>query len=105
MQHPICHTKSFIKNKSSFHFNKVGLEWRHFLNTEELFWGANDTYYTLRYDVSFEVRGERGHKLYADFHRDWTDRLSTDVEWSRIIYEHSGTYNEDRFLASFKYYF
>lgn len=90
---------------SSFHFNKAGLEWRHFLNKEELFWGANDTYYTLRYTVIFDVHDEQGHKLYADFHRDWTDRLSTDVEWSKTIYEHKSTYSEQRVLVSLKYYF
>ncbi len=33
-------TDPFYFSPGSFHTNTVGLEWRHFLNREELFWGA-----------------------------------------------------------------
>jgi hypothetical protein len=90
---------------SSFHTNTVGLEWRHFLNKEELFWGTNDTYYTLRYAVNFDVHDQNGHTLYADFHKDWNDRFSTHVEWYIKIYDHQATYREQKLLGYLKYYF
>ncbi len=97
--------ESYYFTPSSFHTNKVALEWRHFLNKEELFWGSNDTFYTLRYSVNFDVNDQVGHTLYADFHKDWTDRFSTHVEWKKMIYDHQDTYSEDEVLAYIKYYF
>jgi tetratricopeptide (TPR) repeat protein len=89
----------------SFHYNKVALEWRHFLNKEELFWGANDTYYTLRYEMNFDVKRENGHKLSIDFHHDWSNNCSSRLEWSKTIYEHSDTYSENRLMFYTSIYF
>lgn len=89
----------------SFHTNKVGLEWRHFLNKDEIFWGAKDTYYTLAYDVIFDVKQQTGYKIYADFHYDWSDNCSIHLEWSKIIYEHSDVYSENRFMLYTSIYF
>jgi len=88
-----------------FHYNTVTAELRQFLNRGELFWGANDTYYTVKYAVNFDVHDQVGHLLYADFHRDWNNRLSTHIEWSKKIYEHRNTYGEERLTGSLKYYF
>ena len=90
---------------SSFHSNTLLLEWRHFLNKEELFWGTNDTYYTLKYGVNLDVHDLHGHTFYADFHKDWNDRFSTHVEWSKKMYEHRDVYSEDEVSAYITYYF
>ncbi|MDD3295822.1 MAG: tetratricopeptide repeat protein [Candidatus Omnitrophica bacterium] len=90
---------------SSFHFDAFGLEWRHFLNKEELFWGMNNFYYTLRYMINFDSGDQTGHTLYADIHRDWNDKFSTHLELYKKIYEHRETYSEDRVTLSFRRYF
>ncbi|MDD5326234.1 MAG: tetratricopeptide repeat protein [Phycisphaerae bacterium] len=89
----------------NFHYNAVSVEWRHFLNKEEIFWGARDTYYSIRYAVNFDVKNETGHKLYFDFHHDWNDRCSSGLEWSRTIYDRRDTYSENRFMFYTKIYF
>ncbi len=78
----------------SFHHNDVGIEWRHFLNKEELFWGANDFYYTLRYTARFDLNDQRAHVLYCDLHRDWNKDFSTHLEYSQTFYEHPSIYKE-----------
>jgi tetratricopeptide (TPR) repeat protein len=98
-QYGFDQARSIYFSPGSFHFNKIGLEWRHYLNKEELFWGANDIYYSFRYAVNFDVHDQRGHNLYFDFHRDWNDRFSTHIEWSKIIYEHQDTYKEEKVTA------
>lgn len=81
-----------------FHYNTVGFELRQFLN-KKLFWGNNDTYYTLKYAVNFDVHDQVGHTLYADFHKDWTKNFSTHIEWTKKIYEHRDTYGEEGVLV------
>jgi len=88
-----------------FHYNTMTAELRQFLNTGELFWGANNTYYTLKYAVNFDVHDQVGHLLYVDFHRDWNNRLSTHFEWSKKIYEHRDTYGEEILMVYAKVYF
>ncbi|NQT05945.1 MAG: tetratricopeptide repeat protein [Candidatus Omnitrophica bacterium] len=99
------HKKEYIFSPNNFYSNKAGFEWKHLINTEELFWGINATYYTLRYSINFEGTGNLGHTLYADLHRDWTDRLSTHLEWSKKIYHPKDIYSEDRVTVRTKYYF
>ncbi len=50
---------------SSFHCHILGLQWKHFLNEKELFWGANDTFYSLGYETRFDYSSELevGHKI------------------------------------------
>lgn len=79
---------------NSFHTHGPGLEWRHYLNGDELFWGSNDTYYTFRYGMNFDSTGAHGHKFYFDLHKDWTDRLSTHLEYEQTMYEHQGVYGQ-----------
>jgi len=90
---------------SSFHTNTMELMWRHFLNKEELFWGTNNTYYTVKYTFNVDTGAQIGHKLYVDFHKDWNDKLSTHIEWSKKIYEHREIYSENMLMFYVKYYF
>lgn len=97
--------RSYYFSPGNFHFNTVTLEFRHFLNKEELFWGADDIYYTLKYSVNFDVHDQTGHLLYVDLHRDWTDCFSTHLEWSKKIYEHRDVYGEERLMGYVRLYF
>ncbi|MDD5255226.1 MAG: tetratricopeptide repeat protein [Candidatus Omnitrophica bacterium] len=89
----------------SFHTNSVGLEWRQYLNARELFWGADNPYYTLRYEVNLDVHNQHGHVLYADLCRDWNGHFSTSLYWQKIIYEHVDNYSQDLVGLQAKYYF
>ena len=97
--------KSEYFSPNSFHYNNVNLEWRQFLNQEELYWGANDTYYTLRYEVIFDVRQQVGHKVYVDFHHDWNNNWSSHFEFSKTVYEHSDIYSEEKLMFYTSIYF
>ncbi|MBN1787665.1 MAG: tetratricopeptide repeat protein [Sedimentisphaerales bacterium] len=89
----------------SFHHNNIALEWRQFLNKDEIFWGANDTYYTLRYETIFDIHQQVGHKIYFDFHHDWNNNCSSYIEFSKIIYEHEDVYSENRLMLYTSFYF
>jgi tetratricopeptide (TPR) repeat protein len=104
-------TYGFARNEpdyfspGGFHSNRVRGEWRHYLNQEELFWGSDQTYFTVRYDLILDVGRQIGHKLGAGLHHDWNDRFNTRVEWSKTIYEHEDIYGEDRFMVSMTLHF
>lgn len=89
----------------SFHTTRLGVEWRHFLNKEGLFWGALDTYYTFRYNVILDVHDQIGHMFYLDFHKDWSKRFSTYLEASKTFYERKGIWTENRVTVKGTYYF
>ncbi|MBW8001882.1 MAG: tetratricopeptide repeat protein [Planctomycetes bacterium] len=89
----------------SFHYNTVALEFRNFLNKEELFFGANDTFYTIRYAVNFDVQNEIGHEIYIDFHHDYSDTLAMHIQVEKKIYEHGDTYRKDRVMFYLKMLF
>jgi hypothetical protein len=86
----------------NFHDNTLTAEFRQFLNKGVLFWGANDTYFTLKCAVNFDVHDQVGHLFYADFCRDWNDRFSTHIEWSKEIYDHRDIYGEEKLIAYLK---
>ncbi|MDD5573633.1 MAG: tetratricopeptide repeat protein [Candidatus Omnitrophica bacterium] len=89
----------------SFHTTRLGVEWRHFLNKEGLFWGALDTYYTFRYNVILDVHDQTGHAFYLDVHRDWSKKFSTHLEASKTFYERKGIWTENRVTVKGTYYF
>ena len=88
-----------------FHTNEIGVEWSQFLNEGELFWGSQDTYYTVGYAVSLDVRNQTGHKAYAKFHKDWSSSFATELNWSKKMYEHEGVYSEDVLTFDCQIYF
>lgn len=79
---------------NSFQSHGPGLEWRHYLDGEEMHWGSNDTYYTIRYGMELDSSDNHAHKLYFDFHKDWTDVLSTHFEYEHILFEHKDVYEQ-----------
>jgi hypothetical protein len=91
----------------SFHTHILGLQWKHFLNKEELFWGANDTFYTLGYETRFDYDFEHevGHKIKFGFGHDWNNRCTSRIEWSKTIYETSSIYAENSLMFYTAFYF
>ncbi len=104
-QYGYDHGSGYYFSPGSFHYNSISLEWRHFLNKEELFWGSNDTYYTLKYTANFEVNDNIGNVFYAGFCKDWNDRFSTRAEWSKTVYNHRKIYKADRVMVYALYRF
>jgi tetratricopeptide (TPR) repeat protein len=96
--------RTYYYSPRSTHFNQFGFELKQYLN-KEIHWGSNDTYCLLRYQVSYEMHDQHCHNIYAGFHRDWNNRFSADINWSKKIYEHQKTYSEDVFGVSANYYF
>ncbi len=88
----------------SFWTNKVSLNWRHFLNKEEIFFGADDLYYDLGYDVSVDSGDIVGHKFSAGLNWDVNKRLNFNVQGS-ITNTSCDIYKDSRLIASIKYYF
>ncbi|MBN2106568.1 MAG: tetratricopeptide repeat protein, partial [Deltaproteobacteria bacterium] len=88
-----------------FHYNKLGLEFRQFLNREELFWGINETYVSFRYWLIYEPHSQRGHAFYADFHHDFTSRLAAHVECRRTLYEDQSMYKDQQITGYLRYRF
>ncbi len=97
--------RDYYFTPDSFHTNLLGAAWRHYLNKEELFWGGKDTYYTLKYTMNMDVKDQRGHKIFVEFHKDWTDRVSIHIEWSKHMYEHREIYGDEELKAYIKYCF
>lgn len=88
----------------SFWTNKVSFNWRHFLNKEEIFFGADDLYYGLGYDVSVDSGNIVSHKFKAEFNRDISKRLNFNIEGS-ITNSSVNVYNDKSITAQMKYYF
>ena len=88
----------------SFWTNKVSLNWRHFLNKEEIFFGADDLYYDLGYDVSVDSGDIVSHKFSGEFNWDISKRLNLNVGVS-LVNSSASVYNGKSITAQMKYYF
>jgi len=95
----------FYFTPGSFYCHNLGLQWKHFLNKQELYWGSNDTFYTLGYEVKLDSQNEIGHCLKASFEHDWNDSCKSGIEWSRIMYVTSSVYSENRIMFFTQFYF
>jgi len=88
----------------SFSTNTLGLSWRHYLNKEELYFGADNIYYGLGYDCSVDSLGIVGHKFSAELNWDISKRLNLNIKGSLV--NSSASVYRDRYInASLKYYF
>jgi len=96
--------RDYYFTPGSFHFNALGIEWKQSLNPD-LFWGSNNTFYMLGYAVNFDVHKQIGNRIYANIHRDWNNRLSTHLEWSKKIYNHRDIYGDEQLVVFLKYSF
>lgn len=87
-----------------YSLHTLSLRWKHFLNKEEIFYGAKDLYYEAGYDVSFDSSGITGHTVGGSLTWDMTQRLQIrgGGEYtisSTKIYEDAGA------KATVKYFF
>ena len=88
----------------SFWTNKVSFDWRHFLNKEEIFFGADDLYYDLGYDISVDSGDIVSHRFRAKFNRDISKKLNFNIKTS-ITDSSADVYKDKNIMASLKYYF
>ena len=78
--------------------------WRHSLNKEEIFFGADDLYYEIAYDLSIDSESNLGNKVYLELNWDVNKRLNLNIKGS--FYDASSdVYQESEVVAGFKYYF
>lgn len=89
---------------NSLSTNIFTLNWRHFLNKEEIFFGADDIYYDLRYDFSIDSERVTGHKFTCKFNWDINKRLNFNITGS-VMGSSNSVYEEEQFCIGFKYYF
>lgn len=87
-----------------FSTHAIALHWRHFLNKEEIFFGADDIYYDLGYDVSVDSQDIASHKFSGAFVRDINKRFQLKTE-AQYVYSSAGVYEDKRILASLRYRF
>ena len=87
-----------------YSLHTISVRWKHFLNKEDLFFGADDIYYEAGYDISFDSAGITSHQVIGGLTWDITKRLQIKGEGqytiaSTKIYEDAGA------KASVKYFF
>lgn len=88
----------------SFSTHTVTLSWRHFLNKEEIFWGADDLYYDITYDISADSEDIVTHKFSGEIYWDISKRLGLSIKGT-IADSSDDVYEEKSVVASVKYYF
>lgn len=100
-----------FKNKVSaywspkgFSTNSAEFNWRHYLNKAEIFYGADDIYYELGYNISLDSTNIVGHKFSGALNWDVNKRLNLNVKGS-FTNSSCNVYNDSDVMASLKYYF
>jgi len=88
----------------SFWTNKVSLNWRHFLNKEEIFFGADDLYYDLGYEIAVDSGDIVSHKFSGEFNWDIGKRLNLNIKAS-VVNSSASVYNDKSIRVKIKYYF
>jgi len=87
-----------------FTFNTFSLNWRHFLNKEEIFFGANNIYYDLKYNITIDSEYIVGQKFSGKINWDISKRLNFDIK-GFVMNSSAGVYEEKGLAVSLKYYF
>jgi tetratricopeptide (TPR) repeat protein len=87
-----------------FSSNTFTVNWRHFLNREEIFFGADDLYYDLKYEMVLDSQYIVGHKFFWEANWDITKRLNFNVRGS-VMGSSCAVYEESEFSIGVKYYF
>ena len=87
-----------------FTTNALFFNWRHFLNKEEIFFGSDDIYYDLGYNVSLDSETIAGHTFSGQIHWDINKRLSLDVK-GYFTKSSNRVYKDEGLTAKVKYYF
>ena len=87
-----------------FSASQITLNWRHFLNKEEIFFGADDFYYDLKYDITVDSEDIVGHKFSGELNWDINKRLNFNIKGS-ITNASVDVYKDKNLVVSIKYYF
>lgn len=82
----------------------LSFDWRHYLNKEEIFFGCDDLYYNLGYEVSLDSKDIVSHKFKAELNWDINKRLNFNLKGS-VTNSSAGVYNDKNAVVSLKYYF
>jgi tetratricopeptide (TPR) repeat protein len=90
---------------ASFTTHKASIEWQHSLNSQELFRGANDTYYTAAYRISLEPGSSISHQVHAGIYKDWSRRLSGSLDYQHTWNSREEIYKDDQLNAGIRWYF
>ncbi|NTV16498.1 MAG: tetratricopeptide repeat protein [Chlorobiaceae bacterium] len=90
---------------ATFTTHTAGIEWQHSLNSEELFRGANDTYYTAAYRISLEPGSSLSHQVHAGIYKDWSKRFSGSLDYQHTWNSKTEIYKDDQINAGIMWYF
>lgn len=86
-----------------FSTNALNLNWRHFLNKEEVF-GTDSLYYGLSYEISVDSKNIVGHKFSGELNWDIGKRLNLNIKGS-LVNSSASVYKDRGLIAGLKYYF
>ncbi|MDD3988007.1 MAG: tetratricopeptide repeat protein [Candidatus Omnitrophica bacterium] len=87
-----------------FSTNVLALNWRHFLNKEEIFFGTNDLYYDLGYQASVDSQDIVCHTFSAGLYWDISKRFNLNITVSQTE-SSASVYKDKNIFVSMKYYF
>jgi tetratricopeptide (TPR) repeat protein len=87
---------------SDFRMHTFYVDWKHYLNKNELFWGTNDTYYNLQYAFEFDSQNQTANTFGVGLHHDFTKKLSLHADY---FFTRGTVYQEDAATVSLKYTF
>lgn len=87
-----------------FTTNALTVGWKHFLNKEEIFFGANDLFYVLEYTPSLDSEYIASHKFSWELGWDVTKRLNLSVKGT-VTGSSANVYKDNGVMVSAKYYF
>ncbi|MBU9889240.1 MAG: tetratricopeptide repeat protein [Candidatus Omnitrophica bacterium] len=102
--------RNFLKRRDDYFspqeysLHTLSLRWKHFLNKEEIFFGANDIFYEAGYDLAFDSTGITSHRISGGFGRDVTKRLQVKGE-GQYTHGSSRIYEDAGAKATVKYFF
>jgi len=88
----------------NFKTNSVEFSWRHYLNKEEIFYGADDLYYEVNYTISRDSFRITTHKFSGGINWDINNKLNLNLQGS-ISQSSKKVYRDSGFIASVRYYF
>ncbi len=87
-----------------FSTNSLAFNWRHFLNKEEIFFGADDLYYGLGYEITVDSKNVVGNKFSAELNWDISKSLNINIKGS-VVKSSSNVYKDKNIITAVKYYF
>lgn len=78
---------------SYFYEHWMFADWRHYLSSDELFWGSRRTYYEVGYGAGFDKNREWGHALRGGVYSDIRPWLAVGAQ---VHFRLGGVYREQR---------